>query len=156
VMAVCARSANADEALADLHRRFLANENPALAALVMAQDSVILLRDSAPDVLVLEPELLWGWGVGARATPVGQGDMPAVAVIVLSARSARGTKPRKATFLVGKRLVLPAASGGERNAPSAGRRRRNDRTQRPRYGLVDSRRKCRPWDCGSPVARGDP
>jgi len=67
-------------------------------------DCVSKLRSFDPDVLVLEPELLWGDGAGVLARMREDEDVPSVPVIVLFATSSpqvRGylsAPPVRATF----------------------------------------------------------
>ena len=53
-------------------------------------ECVAALRAFAVHLLVLDPELLWGWGDGVLAVMCEQSDVPMVPVIVLSS----GNNPR--------------------------------------------------------------
>ena len=65
------------------------------------------LRDCAPDVLVLEPSIPWGWGDGVLAMMHEESDIPVVPVIVLTYGRDRGVLYRLAPFKIDDYQVKP-------------------------------------------------
>jgi len=63
-----------------------------VATAVNGLDCVSQLRKFGPDVLILEPELLWGDGASVLARMREDEDVPSVPVIVLYTRSSPQTR----------------------------------------------------------------
>jgi len=99
--------ADPDQALLTSYRDFLSQEGFQVATASTGLECVAELRTFAPDVLVLEPELPWGWGEGVLAVMHEGADVPRVPVMLLSARpfSEGGLSP--AAFNINEYQVKP-------------------------------------------------
>ncbi|MDH3719620.1 MAG: response regulator [Planctomycetota bacterium] len=76
--------ADPDEALLASYREYLSNYGFIVSTVRTALDCSTHLAGFGPDVLVLDPELPWGWGDGVLARMHEDPDMPVVPVMVLS------------------------------------------------------------------------
>jgi DNA-binding response OmpR family regulator len=76
--------ADKDEALLDQYRVWLLQDGFDVMTATDGLDCVAKLRAFKPHVLVLEPELPWGWGEGVLAMMYEEPDVPLVPVMVLS------------------------------------------------------------------------
>ncbi|MDX1947265.1 MAG: hypothetical protein SFU86_17825 [Pirellulaceae bacterium] len=74
--------ADPDETLPPVYRRHLAQEGFELVAATSGLECVASLREQAPDLLVLEPELPWGGGDGVLAIMGETPELAAVPVMV--------------------------------------------------------------------------
>jgi DNA-binding response OmpR family regulator len=90
--------ADPDESLFDSYREYLEQEGLTVVTATNGLECIERLRDSSPDVLVLEPELPWGWGDGVLAMMQEEPDVPVVPVIVLSLGRDRQVLYRLAPF----------------------------------------------------------
>jgi DNA-binding response OmpR family regulator len=78
--------ADTDKGLLDRYREFLSGQGFEVATATTALDCVEQLRTFRPHVLVLEPDLPWGWGEGVIARMREEADLPLVPVILLTVR----------------------------------------------------------------------
>lgn len=79
--------ADPNEILVEDYQRHLEACGAVVATAKDGLECVELLRDFRPDVLVLEPELLWGGGPGVLERMLSEPDVPiAPVVVVTSAR----------------------------------------------------------------------
>jgi len=77
--------ADPDVSLLTTYRGYLAGEGFEVATVTNGLDCLAQLRWFHPDVLILEPDLPWGWGDGVLARMQDHTDVPLVPVIVVSA-----------------------------------------------------------------------
>ena len=84
-MSLRALIADPDEMLLATSRAYLAAEEVEVATASNGLDCLAALRQWKPDVLVLDPDLPWGSGMGILAR-MGEGDVPPVPVVILTAR----------------------------------------------------------------------
>ena len=82
--------ADSDEYLLDNYREYLEQHGFEVTTVTTGLECVERLRDCAPDVLVLEPSIPWGWGDGVLAMMHEDPDIPLVPVIVLTYGYDRG------------------------------------------------------------------
>lgn len=99
--------ADPDEYLLDHYRDYLEPHGFKVATATTGVDCVEGLRECAPDVLVLEPSIPWGWGDGVLAMMHEEPDIPVVPVIVLSYGRDRGVLYRLAPFKIDDYQVKP-------------------------------------------------
>lgn len=92
--------ADPDQYLLDSYREYLEQHGFDVFTATSGLDCVERLRDSTPDVLVLEPALPWGWGDGVLAMMRSEPDVPLVPVLVLSYGSDRGVLYRLSPFRI--------------------------------------------------------
>lgn len=106
--------ADPDEYLVDSYRACLEQNGFEVVVAASGLECVERLRNSAPDVLVLETALPWGGGDGVLAMMCEEPDVPRIPVIALTLGHDRGVLYRLAPFpiddyqvkpLTGKRLV---------------------------------------------------
>ncbi len=90
--------ADPDESLLDFYREYLEQRGFVVFTATNGLECVERLRDSAPDVLVLEPALPWGWGDGVLAVMHSEPGFPVIPVIVLSFGNDRGVLYRLSPF----------------------------------------------------------
>jgi DNA-binding response OmpR family regulator len=99
--------ADPDEYLLDHYRDYLEPHGFEVATATTGLECVERLRECAPDVLVLEPSIPWGWGDGVLAMMHEEPDIPVVPVIVLSYGRDRGVLYRLAPFKIDDYQVKP-------------------------------------------------
>jgi carbon storage regulator CsrA len=92
--------ADPDEYLLDRYREYLEQQGFEVVTATNGLECVERLRDAAPDVLVLEPALPWGWGDGVLAMMHEESDLPLVPVVVLSYGRDRGVLYRLSPFRI--------------------------------------------------------
>jgi len=90
--------ASADECLLEDYRRCLERHGFVVITTTSGLECVERLRESAPDVLVLDPSLPWGGGDGVLALMAEEPDVPRVPVIALAVGRDRGGLYRMAPF----------------------------------------------------------
>jgi DNA-binding response OmpR family regulator len=92
--------ADGDEWLLASYRTFLFGNGFEVATATNGLECLTQLRDFIPDILVLDPEMLWGQGDGILALMQENADVPQVPVILLAAhdgpegRALRAAYPR--------------------------------------------------------------
>jgi len=101
--------ADPDRLLLSEYEKFLSGAGFEVMTATSGLDCVAQLRGFQPDVLVLEPELPWGWGDGVLALMQEGSDVPLVPVMILSAPSGVEELPRAATFPIWEYQVKPLA-----------------------------------------------
>jgi two-component system OmpR family response regulator len=99
--------ADPDECLVDSYRACLEQHGFEVVVAASGLECVERLRDSAPDVLVLEPVLPWGGGDGVLAMMREEPDVPRVPVIALTVGHDRGVLYRLAPFPIDDFQVKP-------------------------------------------------
>lgn len=72
-------------------------------------ECVAQLRRFTPDVLILEPDLPWGWGEGVLAMMYEEADVPLVPVMALTWRETPKGRCCVGVFPVGAYHLKPAA-----------------------------------------------
>jgi carbon storage regulator CsrA len=90
--------ADADECLLESYRTCLEHQGFVVITATSGLECVARLRDSSPDVLVLDPALPWGGGDGVLALMAEEPDVPRVPVIALAVGIDRGGLYRLASF----------------------------------------------------------
>jgi DNA-binding response OmpR family regulator len=78
--------ADPDTELIERYRQCLSACDYEVAGAVHGMECLARLRDFAPDLLILEPDLPWGGGEGVLARMVERSDVPIVPVALLAAR----------------------------------------------------------------------
>ena len=78
--------ADRDEQSLDRFRAYFAGQGYEVLTCGDGLSCAAALRSGSPDVMVLDPDLPWGSGEGVLAL-MGDGDLPAVPVILLAAPS---------------------------------------------------------------------
>jgi len=101
--------ADADSRLLEAYRDLLTREGIAVSTAQTGPECLNRLRDFAPDVLVLELDLKWGWGEGILALMIEGTDVPWVPVIILSTSHDPEVWARFAAFSVSEQHVKPVA-----------------------------------------------
>lgn len=76
--------ADRDEILLETYERFLVRHDIQVSFATNGLECIARLRDVSPDVLVLDPGLLWGGGAGVLAWMHDERGLPKVPVIVLA------------------------------------------------------------------------
>jgi len=99
--------ADPDEYLLDNYRDYLERHGCDVAAVTTGLECVERLRECAPDVLVIEPSILWGGGDGVLAMMHEEPDIPLVPVIVLTFGRDRGVLYRLAPFTIDDYQIKP-------------------------------------------------
>lgn len=99
--------ADPDEYVLDNYRDYLEQHGFEVATATTGLECVERLRECAPDVLVLEPSIPWGWGDGILAMMHEESDIPLVPVIVLTYGHDRGVLYRLAPFKIDDYQVKP-------------------------------------------------
>lgn len=84
-MSVRVLIAEPDRSLLVNYEEFLNHEGFEVAQATNGLECIARLREFGPDVLVLEPNLPWGWGDGVLAVMREQQDVPWVPVIIVTA-----------------------------------------------------------------------
>jgi DNA-binding response OmpR family regulator len=84
-MSVRVLIAEPDRSLLVNYEEFLTHEGFEVAQATNGLECIARLREFGPDVLVLEPDLPWGWGDGVLAVMGEQKDVPWVPVIIVTA-----------------------------------------------------------------------
>lgn len=83
-MSVRVLIADPDAYLLASYREFLERHGFEVLTATDGLECVARLRDSSPDVLVMDPALPWGWGDGVLAMMHEDADVPLIPVIVLT------------------------------------------------------------------------
>lgn len=99
--------ADPDEYLVDSYRTCLEQHGFEVLVATNGLECVERLRNSAPDVLVLEPALPWGGGDGVLAMMREEPDVPRIPVIALTLGHDRGVLYRLAPFPIDDFQVKP-------------------------------------------------
>lgn len=99
--------ADPDEYLVDSYRACLEQHGFEVLVATNGLECVERLRNSAPDVLVLEPALPWGGGDGVLAMMREEPDVPRIPVIALTLGHDRGVLYRLAPFPIDDFQVKP-------------------------------------------------
>jgi DNA-binding response OmpR family regulator len=109
IMSLRVLIADPDVPLLASYREVLSREGFEVATATNGLDCVAELRSFRPDVLVLEPDLPWGWGAGVLAAMREEYDVPLVPVLVLSARHDPESLFRVAALPIHEVQVKPLA-----------------------------------------------
>ncbi len=99
--------ADPDEYLLDHYRNYLEQHSFEVATATTGVECVERLRECAPDVLVLEPSIPWGWGDGVLAMMHEESDIPLVPVIVLTYGRDRSVLYQLAPYKIDDYQVKP-------------------------------------------------
>jgi carbon storage regulator len=99
--------ADPDDYLLDSYRDYLEQHGFGVVTATTGLECVERLRECAPDVLVLEPSIPWGWGDGVLAMMHEEPDIPLVPVIVLTYGRDRGVLYRSAPFKIDDYQLKP-------------------------------------------------
>ena len=102
--------ADSDEYLLDNYREYLEQHGFEVTTVTTGLECVERLRDCAPDVLVLEPSIPWGWGDGVLAMMHEDPDIPVVPVIVLTHGCDRGLLYRLAPYRIDDYQIKPLSA----------------------------------------------
>lgn len=106
--------ADTDEYLLESYRECLERHGFEVVLATTGLSCVERLRDAAPDLLVMDPAIPWGWGDGVLAMMHEDADVPRIPVIILTDGRDRTLLYRLAKFdvqgyqvkpLIAKRLV---------------------------------------------------
>ena len=92
--------ANRDRFLLESYSRHLRERGAIVSTATTGLECVQLLRELVPDVLVLEPNLLWGGGDGVLALIAEESHLRPAVVIVLAQGGDRGLLYRLSSFRV--------------------------------------------------------
>jgi DNA-binding response OmpR family regulator len=98
--------ADADTDLLERYKTHLVEHGLKVQTATTALDCVERLRAGRPDILVLEPAILWGGGDGVLELMRVEPDVPSVPVIVVSSR-AGWTPPPATRFAVAEYHAKP-------------------------------------------------
>jgi DNA-binding response OmpR family regulator len=109
---MCARVliADPDICLLDSYREYLEQHGFDVAVATTGLECVERLRRSAPDVLVLDPSIPWGYGDGVLAMMRQEPDIPVVPVIVLTYGYDRGLLYRLAPYRIDDYQTKPLSA----------------------------------------------
>jgi DNA-binding response OmpR family regulator len=99
--------ADRDENLLEDYGRFLASRDVETSLVTSSVDCTVCLQDSHPDVLVLDPGLLWGGGDGLLDRMYTERDLPEVPVILLVAGSQADQLYRALEYPIDEFLLKP-------------------------------------------------
>ncbi len=102
--------ADPDEFLLQYYRENLERLGFEVAVATTGLECVAGLRRFAPDVLVLEPSIPWGWGDGVLALMREAPDVPSPPVIVLTYGRDRGVLYRLAPYKIDDYQIKPLRS----------------------------------------------
>lgn len=102
--------ADADAYLLGVYRRCLEQEGFAVTTASSGLACIAALRAAVPDVLVMDPCLLWGSGDGVLALMNEDSDVPRVPVIILTDALDRGVLYRLAPYRVDDFQVKPLSA----------------------------------------------
>ncbi len=102
--------ADPDEYLLDNYRDYLEQHGSEVATATNGVECIDRLREFGPDVLVLEPSLLWGGGDGVLAVMHEEQDIPSVPVILLTYGRDRGVLYRLAPFKIDDYQIKPLSA----------------------------------------------
>ncbi len=101
--------AEPDELLSAAYRAFLAAEGVEVLAVSNVRDCLATLRETAPDLLILDPELTWKCGADIGSLLDEGRDCPAIPVLLLTSRPekvAAASPPARCCLLI--KPVSPA------------------------------------------------
>jgi len=101
--------ADGDETLLAAYREYLAEEGFVVSTVKTGLECVESVTASTPDVLVLDPALLAGWGEGILGVMVGSDDEPWLRVVALAAGGDDAAPPRFASYPVSAWCAKPVA-----------------------------------------------
>ncbi len=99
--------ADADDCLRESYRTCLEGQGFVVIGAASGLECVARLRDSSPDILVLDPAVPWGGGDGVLAMMDEEPDVPRVPVIVVASHLDRGVLYRLAPFGIDDFHVKP-------------------------------------------------
>ncbi len=102
--------ADPDLYLLDCYRKYLTQQGFDVVTATTGLECVEGLRKSAPEVLVLEPSIPWGWGDGVLAMMHEDPDIPLIPVIVLTHGYDRGLLYRLAPYQVDDYQIKPLSA----------------------------------------------
>jgi len=109
-MALRVLIADPDTYLVAWYAQHLGQQGYEVLGAVNGLECVAKLREAAPDVLVLDPSLPWGWGDGVLARMHEDADIPRVPVILLTYGSDWGLLYRLARFGVDDYQLKPLSA----------------------------------------------
>ncbi len=99
--------ADPDEYTMDIYRDYLERHGFEVVTATTGLECVAGLRNCTPDVLILEPSILWGGGDGILAVMHEESDIPLIPVIVLTFGRDRGVLYRLAPFAIDDYQIKP-------------------------------------------------
>jgi carbon storage regulator len=102
--------ADSERYLLDMYREHLEGRGFNVMAVTTGLECVERLRDGAPDLLVLEPSVLWGRGDGVLAMMQEDPNIPRVPVIVLTYGCDRGLLYRLAPYPIDDYQIKPLSA----------------------------------------------
>ncbi len=108
--------ADPDEYLTDQYRNYFEKRGIAVATAATGLECVERLRAFAPDVLVIEPSIPWGFGDGVLTMMHEEPDIPLFPVIVLTYGRDRGVLYRMAPFRIDDYQIKPLSANDWRSA----------------------------------------
>ena len=94
----------------DAYRDYLEQHGCEVATATTGLECVAELRSCTPDVLILEPAILWGGGDGVLAVMHEESDIPSVPVVVLTFGRDRGVLYRLAPFAIDDYQIKPLSA----------------------------------------------
>jgi DNA-binding response OmpR family regulator len=109
-MSVRVLIADPDAYALDNHREYLERQGFDVGTATTGLECLEMLRECAPNVLVLEPSILWGGGDGVLAVMHEEADIPLVPVIVFTYGRDRGMLYRLAPFKIDDYQVKPISA----------------------------------------------
>jgi DNA-binding response OmpR family regulator len=104
--------ADPDRFLLASYSRHLRERGATVSTATTGLECVERLRDSVPDVLVLEPNLLWGGGDGVLALIAEEPRLKPTVVIVVAQGRDRSLLYRLSSFRVDDYQTKPLTAGG--------------------------------------------
>jgi carbon storage regulator CsrA len=102
--------ADADEFLTATYRESLCRQGATVGTATTGLECMERLRDAVPDVLVLEPEILWGGGDGLLAWMHEQPEFRPASVMLLTRGGNRSLLYRLSPFRVDDYQIKPLAT----------------------------------------------
>ncbi len=102
--------ADPDVCLLDSYREYLEQHGFDVVVATTGLECVERLRRSAPDVLVLDPSIPWGYGDGVLAMMHQEPDIPVMPVIVLTYGYDRGLLYRLAPYRIDDYQTKPLSA----------------------------------------------
>ena len=104
--------ADPDRFLLGSYGRHLSEHGATVTTATTGLECAARLRDSAPDVLVLEPNLLWGGGDGVLAVIAEEPELRPTVVMLLAQGRERSLLYRLSSFRVDDYQMKPLTAGG--------------------------------------------
>jgi two-component system alkaline phosphatase synthesis response regulator PhoP len=106
-MSVRVLLADPDQPLLSRYQDFLGQLGFEVETATTGVDCVDKLRQFSPNLLVLEPELPWGWGEGVLSVLGDECREPRIPVLVLAKQKERGEKLLRAGYRISATEVKP-------------------------------------------------